>query len=345
VIWAEDRSAQDGGPGLFGARVTPAGDLLEPGIRIGSGEIRGASVTFDGANFVAVWGEYLPDTAGAVRLARVSPAGALLDAAPIDLELYYEDEDGKIALSSDGSGTLIVLDQYAFSDNALTAIRVDQDGVAGAKHYFTSHDRWMMPRPAIAFDGASYMVTWADYQAVWARRLDVQGAPIDPAPFSIAALAGSGVRQAPALAFGAGSYVAVWHDEGEVRSARVSPAGQVLDPGGVLLGPAIAMDYVGAPCSWGYPKQPCPAVTFDGSRFVVAWQAPAPSVSGAPADLRGAALSPAGQVLSAFLLSGKRDLEGLPVLASAGGKALAAYSRFVRGAPYQSLQARARLLE
>ena len=61
----------------------------------------------------------------------------------------------------------------------------------------------------------------------------------------------------PAVAFGANEFLAVWQDENRVSASRIAASGAVLDPRSISIG-------------WGNAGS-CPAVTFDGLSFLVAW--------------------------------------------------------------------------
>ncbi len=91
-------------------------------------------------------------------------------------------------------------------------------------------------RPSIAFDGANYLVVWADdrtgYSNVWGARVGPAGAPIDATPFAVSPVAAA--QTEPSVAFDGTNFVIAWRDErggavGDIYAARVSPAGQVID--------------------------------------------------------------------------------------------------------------------
>jgi MYXO-CTERM domain-containing protein len=90
----------------------------------------------------------------------------------------------------------------------------------------------------------------------------------------------------------------------------------------------------------------CPSVAFDGARFVVAWRTPSVPGDEDSFDLHGAEVTPGGDVLRTFPISEEPEHEGAPYLvANANKQVLAAYTRFVPGAPYDARRARARLIE
>jgi hypothetical protein len=99
------------------------------------------------------------------------------------------------------------------------------------------------------------------------------------------------------------------------------------------------------PTSPDVPSGTCASVTFDGESFVVAWRAPSIPGDASSLDLCGARVATGGTVSPRFVISAEADREGAPVLAAGGpGRVLAAYTRFVPGAPYDTRRAQARLL-
>jgi MYXO-CTERM domain-containing protein len=89
----------------------------------------------------------------------------------------------------------------------------------------------------------------------------------------------------------------------------------------------------------------CASVAFDGKSFVLAWRAPSVAGDASSLDLYVAELSPEGEVLRQFAISEEPGREGAPFLAAGGeGQVLAAYTRFVPGAPYDTRRAQARRL-
>ncbi|HEY4122342.1 MAG TPA: MYXO-CTERM sorting domain-containing protein, partial [Byssovorax sp.] len=128
-------------------------------------------------------------------------------------------------------------------DDALLAVRIGDDGAIV--------DSPPMPllvgtnadvTPAVAFDGAQYLVVWADdrtgYDNIWGARVGLDGAPIDATPFAIGSAAAN--QTSPAVAFDGTNFVVAWVDardnaDGDIYAARVSQAGAVLDPQGLAV--------------------------------------------------------------------------------------------------------------
>ncbi|MBM3315697.1 hypothetical protein FJY71_07680, partial [candidate division WOR-3 bacterium] len=107
VVWADQRA---GSYDICGARVSPQGAVLDvPGIVVSDAPSwqRSPAVSFDGANFLVVWADSR-NTGGRVYEvygARVSPAGVVLDPQGIRIPGAY---DAAPALAFDGANYLVV---------------------------------------------------------------------------------------------------------------------------------------------------------------------------------------------------------------------------------------------
>jgi hypothetical protein len=172
--------------GVRGARLTPAGQLLDPdGFPIGdsTGSRRySPGVAFDGTRFTVVWsaisGTGLSSTAR-IYAARVTPAGQVLDTAiPISGSGRY---DVRPAIAA-GAGRLLV------TWTSSPEVRYESD-----------HD-------------------------VRAARLDTRGAVLDPGGFAVAA--GPAQQEDSSAAFDGERFVVGWRSfpgEGQLRLAQVDP--------------------------------------------------------------------------------------------------------------------------
>lgn len=118
--------------------------------------------------------------------------------------------------------------------------------------------------PEVAFGGGVHLVVWADYRSgqpceIYAARVTPTAQVLDPDGF----LAGRGPNaHGPAVAFGDGVFLLVWHSyvaPKGVRAARITPGGDVLDTVPIVVSTRTKSYSSG------------PAVTFNGTDFVVAW--------------------------------------------------------------------------
>jgi hypothetical protein len=120
VTWGDPRHATDPWPDqtwleLRAARVSASGDLIDGppdsgGIVINSYPVLDRSsfqVVHDGTDFAVGWAWSRNDGAG-FSVARVSPAGALVDGAPSDPGLVVEDQGGGFLAPDVSSGTVLL---------------------------------------------------------------------------------------------------------------------------------------------------------------------------------------------------------------------------------------------
>ncbi|MGB9721134.1 MAG: FlgD immunoglobulin-like domain containing protein [bacterium] len=141
--------------------------------------------------------------------------------------------------------------------------------------------------PAVVFGDSGYFVVWDDSRAggssgIYGARvnqdgiiLDTNGIPIAPVP-----------SYTPAAGFDGTNYFVVWVDERsgynnrDIYGSRVTQDGVVLDPGGI-------------PISVAENQQSKPAISFDGTNYLVVWW----DERNGESDIFGTRVSPNGIVL------------------------------------------------
>ncbi|MDC3960281.1 hypothetical protein [Polyangium jinanense] len=350
VAWEDDRDyAAPGSMDILATRISPAGQALDmSGLPLAIGPLhqRDPRVISDGQSTLLVWSAF-DRQAGALeeqnslRAARVDGQGMLLDNPPIQLGEYQVVAATKVA-----GDTLLVL-QYAFGGlySARIPFRIDAQGNVTE----LSDLPWGFSG-ALASDGTNALYVWGsdpngtgfgNATILRASRLDANATMIDPSGLTVAnqneMLCGLSV------AFGGGVYLVTWRafdlatKVTRERAARVTPDGMILDYQGLLLDEhPDPYGYNG--CAFSHWDQR-PAVAFDGSLFVVARFAPGAS----PRNdiLRGVTVAPDGTVSAPFDISTEPGIVQPVELASRGdGETLAAFSRFVEGAPYDSIRVR-----
>ena len=139
--------------------------------------------------------------------------------------------------------------------------RVDQSGtVLDAGGIAVSAAASDQVDPALAFNGADYLVAWADSRSGYR---DVYGVR-DSAGIVIAT--GQSFQWHPSVASEGGQSLVFWQDDrgtyagsDNIYAARVTPEGTVLDLAGIVV----------ASAPYG---QASPAAVFDGANYLAAWR-------------------------------------------------------------------------
>ncbi len=289
VVWWDRRDAID----VYGTRVGPDGTVLDPGgipiSTIAEWEAY-PDVAFDGANYLVVWEDGRNDETN-IYGARVSPAGQVLDDTGFAITTT-EEYLSLPAVAFDGTNYLVVWEDERNSgnDEDIYGARVtpggtvlDPDGIV----IFTGDDEQRYPD--VAFDGANFLVVWQDCRGdvdVRGARVGPDGAVLDPDGFDVSA--DTLYELQPAVATDGTNWLVTWIDVtrsgwATIHAARVGPGGTVLDPNGVRVSPDSAR-----------PDEP--AVTFDGTNFLVVWQDERAGVPNRN-DIWAARVNSAGQVL------------------------------------------------
>jgi len=302
VVWDDYRRghAYD----IYGARVTPAGTVLDPaGIIITQAtcdQLR-PTIGFDGANYLVAWQDcyysvQAPDICGR----RVTPGGVVLDSA----NLIISQAPGiqvSPALGFDGANFLVTWQDgrdsiyaHIFGARVTPAgVVLDSGGIMISQVLGTQGD------PALGFDGTNFLVAWTDIRGSFPPELSIYGTRVTPEgtvldPTGIAIAQASGVQMIPAVGFDGTNFLTVWEDfrdgGADIYGARVAPDGTLLDGSGITIGQAP-------------DRQGAPAMGFDGTNSLVVWQdrrndPGAPDIYGARVTSGGAVLDSAGIVIA-----------------------------------------------
>ncbi|MFH0777815.1 MAG: FlgD immunoglobulin-like domain containing protein [Candidatus Eisenbacteria bacterium] len=266
TVWMDPRPAAWE---IYGAKVTSAGAVGESVMPISTAanEQSYPALAFGGGQYFTVWQDRRSGVAYDIYGARVSAVGTVIDPSGIAISLAA-DEQYWPAVAFDGTNYLVVWqDKRAGAAYDIYGARVSASGVVLDPEGFVissavGDQYW----PAVAFDGANYLVVWADARsdADW----DIYGARVSPSanvlesdgiPISTA----EGSQFLPAVAFGWTSYMVVWADKRigywDIYASRVSPDGVVFDPQGLAVSTEVNDQY------W-------PAIAFDKTKYMVVWQ-------------------------------------------------------------------------
>lgn len=315
VVWRDFR--EPAAPGLFAARVEPDGTVRDSrGIRLPAGtEATEAAVASDGRDFLTVWTEPVAGST-ALRGARVSRSGSLLDAAGLELVTSA----GILStprVASSGDGYLVV---WADSRDggSIRGVRVTRGGtVLDPGGFRVSPDAFAVDA-RVTYDGSQFLVVYATVRpepgsalfSVRAVRVTEGGSVLDTPSLVLSPERPDDFRREFGLAVasdGRDSLVvwsegATFSEEGlDLRMKRVTREGTVLEP-------------VDAFVASGPPSQDRPTLTFDGRDYLVAWE----EQTRFP-DIMGARVSREGRVLERIPLSANPGDDFGPSLASVGG--------------------------
>ncbi len=302
VVWSDTR-ANTGYSDIYGARVTPAGTVLDSaGIAISTaaGRQEWPSVAFGAGTYVVAWqDERSTPESYDIYAARVSQSGAVLDPAGIAIGTAANSQYSP-TVAYHGSNYLVAWqDERAGFGGDIFGARVSQTGVvldAMGIPISTATNGQRVPH--LAFDGTNALVVWQDTRSggqadIYGARVNQAGSVLDPQgiPISTAPHA----QALPEIAFDGANYLAAWQDQRgsleswDIYGARITPGGSVLDPAGI-------------PISTAPEAQEWPSVAFGGTTYVVSWQDERVNdeidIYGARVNQAGSVLDPAGIRLS-----------------------------------------------
>ncbi|WP_433926569.1 hypothetical protein AB3662_27005 [Sorangium cellulosum] len=296
VVWSSPLGAENAR--VLGARVTPTGVDLDPESFAISPSSSSTSpsprdrpvVACRPGECLVAWLDASEGTPG-VAAARVTSEGTVLDAAGTSL-VPGNNWRGPFAVAADSSGYLVVVgyshhdDVTGVGEHRVSAKRVDGDtGLPDAALTLLSTTPEPDAEVTAAFDGAAYLVAWADAQSASSQRNpDIHAARLSSGGARLEAnVLLSGVpndQHSVAAAPSGDGFLAAWSEERtdgepgrELRVAWTAPDGVVLGAPSVL---ATAAYYVAEP-----------AVAFDGAQHAVVYFQ--------DHTLAGALLDPTGQ--------------------------------------------------
>ena len=263
VVWADGRNDPSD---IYGARVTPQGTVLDPsGIAISQAARwqYSPALGFDGGNSLVVSSDSRISDLD-IYGARVTPAGTVLDSTGFIVSQAVNWQDDP-ALGFDGANFLVVwMDNRSDGNVDIYGARVTPEGtVLDPEGFVVLQAGGTQAYPVLSFDGTNFLVAWQDNRGgynICGARVAPQGTVLDTQGFAISAAAGDQVY--PVIAFDGTNYLVVWEDWGsnyDICGARVTPQGTVLDPQGFVIS------------STEYHQQWFPAVSFDGTNYLVIW--------------------------------------------------------------------------
>jgi len=202
----------------------------------------------------------------------------------IDTAIHYGNastQQCNPSIALDGSNDLVVWTQFDSLTASVLAARVTPDGMVLDNEAIPVDT--MGVYAVVGFDGTNYLVVDCGV----GFRVSPDGMVLDSTPITIASHGAWNQR----LAFDGTNYLSVWEDfrdsVSQIYGARVTPGGAVLDTAGIAIGT-------------GPHALTCPAITFDGTNFLVVW---AQACDSATSCICGTRVGPSGQVVdSAFVI-------------------------------------------
>ncbi len=308
VAWSDRRTSlssnsgsPDSGQDIFAVRLDEAGQRIEStpfALAILPGADTAPLVEWNGANWLVAWKSQAPlasQYSSALVGVRVSPQGAVLDAAPIVILAYPFSEIGTTALASDGSNWVALAQGTSGGSANVRAARVSAAGAVLDPTPVSLLPEGQLMNFELSYAQGSFLVVWSRWGGssddVVGRRFSSSLAWQDPQHFTIGATAaddswpqvGSNGSQF-LVAWQGGAPLSTWS---HVHAARVAPGGQVLDATPLTLATNIY-----------YGTGPAAAPAFDGANWFVTWteyelRAARIAANGALLDAPGFVVDPA----------------------------------------------------
>ncbi|MCL5104662.1 MAG: hypothetical protein M1133_11205 [Armatimonadetes bacterium] len=276
-----------------GVVQTPSGTPVSVGLMDQSDY----SVADNGTEYAVVWSQMV---AGYRRImgARISRAGAVLTAAPINITGASAGDQAQPAIAWNGSKYLLVWsgsETYASSSWDIRGYFLDATlAPIGTSPMTISSAIEDQLRPSVATNRNNFLVVWEDYRNSVAPDYfnDIYGAVISSAgtvtATSPAVSLATGFQYVPRAACDGANYFAVWQDHRGIGAAiygtRVSSSGQTQNASGILL-----------PATSTY--QVSPSICYGNASYFVTW-ADTNKISACRINSSGAILDANGIIIS-----------------------------------------------
>ncbi len=311
VVWQDLRNGITSD--IYGARVTPSGQVLEPsGVTISSNSDNqcGPAVAFGGSCHLVAWEDRRNGSSYDIYSARVDRSGAVLDSAGLVVSNAPNDQIA-VSVTSNGSSFLVGWrDLRAVADGDIYGARVASNGVVlDPAGILVSGASGRQSHPSVSSDGSGYLVAWEDHRTsinapdVYGARVSQAGVVLDPSGIALADLADT--QRCPAVAFGGSSYLVTWADNRsgppqylDIYGGRVTPSGGLPDSSGRPLSTVTYM-------------HDGDAAAFDGTNYLVVWP---DRRSGKSYDMYAARVSQTGTILdpTGIIVISRADLQIAP---------------------------------
>jgi hypothetical protein len=311
VVWDDLRSGAI--YEIYGSRVTPSGNVLDPGgIPISANASANGGldphIDFDGTNYFVAWDDFNSNIVGT----RITPGGTVLDNA-ISISTGGWQEIFPIIVFN-GQNYLVAWDDYRNgTPYDIYGTRVSTDGTVLEPSGIPIFHQCGWQDPAgITSDNSNYLISMisSDYN-LFAARVDSQGTLIDTS--GILMSTASYPQYSPSVFYDNTNYLVVWddyrNDNGDIYGTRVSPAGSILDSNAISI-------------STDDSTQSFPSTSFDGTNYFIVWQDKRGSY-----DIYGARVNTSGILIdsSGFAISTANAHQEYPSVAFDGTNYLAVW--------------------
>ena len=285
VVWEDYRNASNRGGDIYGRVVQADGSRPETDFRISGAEATdddgSPDVVWNGTEYLVVWSDERNSSRGADIYGRRVSAGGV----PITGDFRIS---GPKATSSDwsaaaawneGDGRYLVV----WSDNRDSSSRgadiygrmVLADGARPASDFRISGPKAVLSdqNPAVAWDGAGYLVVWQDNRNYLDREQDIYGRVVladgsrPKADFRISGTKATHDDESPDVAWNGTHYLVVWEDFRSSSSRGADIYGRMVLADGARPAPDFRISSTAAISSdWD------PAVAWNGVSHLVVWQ-------------------------------------------------------------------------
>ncbi|WP_338873115.1 Ig-like domain-containing protein [Myxococcus stipitatus] len=334
VAWEDTRSYQWEFKDIYGARLGPTGEVLDPaGVLIArlvspTNELTPA-VAWNGKDWLVAWLERGAGTnPSSLRARRVSVSGQWVDSIPLTLGPTWSRP-----VAASGSRGAVV----AWQENGVKGVRatlVHDDGGVTVLNGLPPDSGTV--EPSVVGSGSQYLVAWEESDGVRAQRYNAlgvaQGSLIDVAPGRRPSVASDGTDFLVTFAREASS------NSHDLFAQRVTSTGQ-LSASPVLLGNSRT-------------SLPRPSATWSGTTYLAAWMG---FDASSRTSIQASRIARNGLVVDATpftLFEGRpteevddEDFSGLGLASRNDGTVLAVTSRMDHAPFIQSQRARARLVD
>jgi hypothetical protein len=224
TAWVDYRNSYTS-PDIYGARIGPAGNVLDPtGIAISTldGLEYMPSVGFGGSRYLVAWDD-MRNGLRDIYCARIDSNGTVVDPNGIAVSVAASSQSNS-AIAFDGTNYLIVWQDKRNGTHDIYGARVTQNGaVLDPSGLTISTAAGDQINPSVAFDGTNFVVVWEDYRIlpsdIYGALVNTTGTVID----SFVVTAQPGPQRYPKIYVGYGPQMIIAYN-GWTDSINTHPA-------------------------------------------------------------------------------------------------------------------------